>query len=210
MKKLKFNWRKWLDDFVLAGKGILLATKEKRFWYGFVPAFLFFGTLMNMLEDGTAKFSLMWSLGFPGGLRIVGEEMGKIFDATNSERGFEKFISVFLLALIQGILIGLVVLLWKKKRSTTKNNSNSANAEKAGIVTGLIVLGAGCPTCGPTLLMPLIGAIFSTGSMAIAAAVSYVVTGLAVLIALWSLKRIGLETYAIIVNERYLAKKGSR
>ena len=37
------NWRKWLDDFVLAGKGILLATKEKRFWYGFIPSFFFFG-----------------------------------------------------------------------------------------------------------------------------------------------------------------------
>ena len=41
----RFYWQKWLDEFVLAGKGILLATKEKRFWYGFVPAFFFFGFL---------------------------------------------------------------------------------------------------------------------------------------------------------------------
>ena len=34
------NWRKWLDEFALAGKGILLATKEKRFWYGFILRFL--------------------------------------------------------------------------------------------------------------------------------------------------------------------------
>ena len=195
------NWRKWCDEFVLAGKGILLATREKRFWYGFVPTFIFFGMLMNLLSGGTSKFELMGALGFPANLQILGDSLLAIFGV---EQPFLDWLPIFLIAILQGILIGLIVLLWKKKK-----DQNSANLEKAGIITGLIALGAGCPTCGTTLLTPLIAAIFSTGGMAIASTISMVVTWLAILIAIFALKRLGEETYVIIVNERYLAKKST-
>ena len=193
------NWRKWCDEFVLAGKGILLATREKRFWYGFVPTFIFFVMLMNLLAGGTSKFELMGALGFPANLQILGNSFLAIF---GFNQPFLDWLPIFLIAILQGILVGLIVLLWKKKK-----DQNSANLEKAGIITGLIALGAGCPTCGTTLITPLIAAIFSTGSMAIASTISMVVTWLAILIAIFALKRLGEETYVIIVNERYIARK---
>ncbi len=199
------NWRKWLDEFVLAGKGILLATKEKRFWVGFVVAFLFFGTLMNLLSGGFSKFELMGALGFTESLKIIGESLLNVF---GFRMIFSEWVPVFFLALMQGVLIGLIVLLWHKKRVSDKDGtSNSANVEKAGIITGLIALGAGCPTCGTTLLTPLLGTLFSSGGMAMAGVLSGVVTTLAVIIAILSLKRIGEETYVIIVNEKYVEKK---
>ncbi len=193
------NWRKWLDEFVLAGKGILLATREKRFWHGFISAFLFFGFLMNLLSGGLNKFQLMSALGFPSSLRVLGECFLGIFGFNQI---FLDWLPIFSISILQGILIGLIILLWNKKRS-----ENSANLEKAGIITGLIALGAGCPTCGTTLLTPLIGVIFSSGSIAIAGAISTIVTWLAIIIAILSLKRLGEETYVIIINEKYLAKK---
>ena len=193
------NWRKWLDEFVLAGKGILLATKERRFWYGFTPAFLFFGFLMNLLSGGFAKFELMSALGFPESLKILSNSFVAIFGV---EQPFLDWLPIFAISILQGILIGLIVLLWNKKKE-----QNSANLEKAGIITGLIALGAGCPTCGTTLLTPLIGAIFSTGGLAITGAISTIITWLAIIIAILSLKRLGEETYVIIINEKYLAKK---
>lgn len=196
------NWRKWLDDFVLAGKGILLAVKEKRFWLGFIPAFLFFGMLMNLLSGGFSKFDLMGAIGFPGSLKIILDSFLAIFGINQP---FLDWLPVFFIALLQGILIGLIVLLWNKKRE-----QNSANLERAGIITGLIALGAGCPTCGTTLITPLIGAIFSTGSLAIAGAISTVVTILAIIIAILSVKRLGLEIYVTIINEKYLAKKSKK
>ena len=193
------NWRKWLDEFVLAGKGLLLVTREKRFWIGFIIAFLFFGTLMNLLAGGFSKFELMAASGFSGSLKII-------FDSLLGTFGYSKvfldWLPIFLLSLLQGALIGSIVFLWQKKRE-----DNSANVEKAGIITGLIALGAGCPTCGTTLLTPLLGAIFSTSSLAVAGAVSAIVTILAVVIAVLSLKRLGLEIYAIIINEKFLARK---
>lgn len=193
------NWRKWLDDFVLASKGILLATKEKRFWYGFIPSFLLFGLLMILLAGGTSKFNLIIALGFPQSLKILGESFLGIF---GYNQPFFDWLPIFFIALLQGTLIGLIVVLWEKKRE-----NNAANLEKAGIITGLIALGAGCPTCGTTLLTPLIAAFFSTGSLAIAGTLSIIVTWIAILVAIFALKRLGLETYVIIINEKYLAKK---
>ena len=193
------NWRKWLDGFSLAGKGILLATREKRFWYGFVPAFLFFGFLMNLLSGGFAKFELMSALGFPASLQILGSSFINIFGINQP---FLDWLPIFAISILQGILIGLIVLLWDKKKE-----QNSANLEKAGIITGLIALGAGCPTCGTTLLAPLIGTIFSTGGLAITGTISTIITWLVIIIAVLSLKRLGEETYVIIINEKYLARK---
>lgn len=193
------NWRKWLDGFVLAGKGILLATREKKFWCGFIPAFLFFSFLMNLLSGGFTKFEMMGLMGFPGNIQILGECFLAIFGIGQI---FLDWLPIFAISALQGILIGLIVLLWNKKRS-----ENSANLEKAGIITGLIAIGAGCPTCGTTLLTPLIGAIFSTGSLAIAGTISTIVTWLAIIIAILSLRRLGEEAYVIIINEKYLAKK---
>lgn len=193
------NWRKWLDGFVLAGKGLLLATREKRFWYGFVPTFLFFGWLINMLSAGFTKFQLFFSLPFPGNLQILGDSFLAIFGVN---KAFLDWLPTFAISVLQGVLIGLIVLLWSKQRQ-----QNSANLEKAGIITGLIALGAGCPTCGTTLLTPLIGAIFSTGGLAITGTISTVVTWIAIIIAVLSLKRLGEENYVIIRNEKYLERK---
>ena len=206
-RKRRFNWRKWCDGFALAGKGILLATREPRFWIGFSIAFLFFGTLMNLLSGGFSKFELMWASGFSGSMKIIGDAFIGVFGINMI---VTEWLPVFSLAVLQGVLIGLIVLLWDKKRigKNAGDVANAANVEKAGIITGLIALGAGCPTCGTTLLTPLLGTIFASGGMAVAGVVSSIVTIAAVLIAVLSLKRIGEETYVIIINDKYMEKKG--
>lgn len=200
------NWRKWLDEFALAGKGILLAARNRKFWYGFVPSFLFFGLLMNLLSGGTAKFELMTTLGFPESLKILGNSFLAIFGINQP---FLDWLPIFAISILQGILIGIIVLLWGKKREQA-TSGNAENLQKAGLITGLIALGAGCPTCGATLITPLIGAFVSTGSLAIAGAISTIVTWLAIIIAILALKRLGEETYVIIINEKYLAKQAQK
>lgn len=199
------NWRKWLDGFILAGNGIFLATKRKRFWYGFIPSFIIFSFLMNMLSGGLSKFELIRILGFPESLRIIGENLLAILGINQP---FLDWLPIFCLAMLQSILIGLIVFLWQKKKN--RNSPNSANVEKAGIITGLIALGAGCPTCGTTLITPLIGAVFSTGGLSFAGTISTAITWLAVIIAILSIKRLGEETYVTIINEKYLARHASK
>ncbi|MBQ9180984.1 hypothetical protein IJ135_02745 [Candidatus Saccharibacteria bacterium] len=218
----KINYQKWLDEWILAGRGIILATKERYFWLGFVPAFIFFGTLINLLSGGTGKFQLMAAVGFPQCLEIVWSSIIGVFGINMI---FMEWVPVFLLSLMQATLIGLIVLLLRKKRQPAKKSTGQAtgesnidtsgktkdstaeSVERAGIITGLIALGAGCPTCGATLITPLIGTIFSTGGLAVAGTISTLVTIIAVIIALLSLKRIGVESYVIIINEKYLKKR---
>ncbi len=191
----KPNVAKWLDGFLLAGRGILLAFTKMRFVITFLIAFLFFGTMMNLLAGGFSKFALMDS--FPIAMRIIGDSFIRIFGVGQP---FFDWLPIFLISVMQGILIGLIVLLWNSKKK-------SANIEKAGIITGLIALGAGCPTCGTTLLTPLLGALFSTGGLAATGTISTVITIVAILVAILSLKRLGEETYVMIIDERYRKKE---
>ena len=163
---------------------------------------------MNLLAGGTSKFELMFATGLGGSAKII-------LDAILGVFGYKMLVldwlAVFMIALLQGTLIGLVVLLWQKKRTSKQSDvTNSANVEKVGIITGLIALGAGCPTCGTTLITPLLGTLFSTSGLAATGAISGLTTALAIIIAVLSLKRIGEETYAIIINEKYLRKKEER
>ncbi len=191
----KPNVAKWLDGFLLAGRGILLAFTKMRFVITFLIAFLFFGTMMNLLAGGFSKFALMDS--FPIAMRIIGDSFIRIFGVGQP---FFDWLPIFLISVMQGILIGLIVLLWNSKKK-------SANIEKAGIITGLIALGAGCPTCGTTLLTPLLGALFSTGGLAATGTISTVITIVAIVVAILSLKRLGEETYVMIIDERYRKKE---
>lgn len=193
----RFNFKKWLDGFSLAGQGILLATREVRFWVGFGITFIFFSILMNLLSGGFSHFQAMVS--FEATMHILGDAFLKTFGVNMA---FFEWLPIFGIAILQGVLIGLIVVLWQKKKG-----ANSENVEKAGIITGLIALGAGCPTCGTTLLTPLLTAIFSTGGLAMVGTVSSIVTWAAIIVAILSLRRLGEETYVIIVNERYLKKK---
>jgi len=189
----------WLDNAKLAGKGILLVSREKRFIVAFLIAFLFFGTLMTMLSSGLSEFQLIDSL--PSAFQIIGRAILRVF---GYQRFFLDWLATFLLAVLQGILIGLIAWLWKKRQD------NSADVERAGLIAGLIALGAGCPTCGTTLVAPLLGALFSTGGIAMVGTVSIVVTVIAIIVAVLSLVRLGKEAYIIIINEKYSKKENGR
>ena len=195
------NWRKWLDEWGLAARGLVLATREKRFWAGFVPAFIFFGWLINMLSNGVGKFAALFQVPFPEAMKILGENLLAVFGVNQT---FLNWLPTFAISVLQGILIGMIVLLWQKKRE--QKNENSAGVEKAGIIAGLIALGAGCPTCGTTLITPLFGAIFSAGGLAVTGTVSTIVTWVAIVIAILALKKLGLENYVIIKNEEYMKR----
>lgn len=180
-------------------RGLFLATKEKHFWFGFIPTFCIFGTLLNLLSGGFAAFNLIGALGFPGGLKVIWDAFLQTFGVN---RNFVDWLGIFLLALLQGILIGLLVTVIKYSK---KGTDNSASVQNSGIVAILAVLGSGCPTCGTALLTPVLTAIFGSG-VALAGTVSAVITWLAILLALFTLKKLGYNAYVVIVTNN-LPKK---
>lgn len=197
-KDFRRAFLKWCDDWALSVRGILLATKSPRFWAFFVPVFLIFGTLLNLLSGGTAAFSLIGASDFGGALKIIFDGLLGLFGIG---KNFLDWLLVFSAALLQATLIGAIAVIWK-------HNKETSDLQNSGIVAGLAILGSGCPTCGTALLTPIIGAIFSGGSVAIAGVLSGVVTAAAIIVAVLTLRKVGLDVYAIIISKKVKEKNG--
>lgn len=167
---------------------------------------------MNFLSSSTAAFSLFWATDFGGKMSILWDNFLAIFGVG---RNFWDWLLIFCITLLQSILIGLVVFVWHKKRRTrlerlTSGVQNADNVQSAGLVAGLAVLGSGCPTCGTTLLMPVLGTVFSSGGYMLAGVLSGILTAGAIILALFTLKRIGRDAYVMVCSESYEKRHQSK
>ena len=199
---------RFVDECKMAISGIVLATRRGEFWATFLISFAIFGTLMNLLASGFGVFNTMFALGANGALRILGEAFLETFGVG---KAFGDWALMFTIVLLQSILIGLIVLVWRGKRRqkepVAEKAKNASNVQDAGIATGLAILGTGCPTCGTSLLAPVLGSFISSGSYLIAGVISWGLTVVALVLILVSLKRVGKDAYAMIVSERFLQKR---
>ena len=195
--KFYSKFQRWCDEFKLAFYGVFLATKKTRFIMSFLIAFLVFGTLLNLLASGGAAFDILNRVDFNTKISILANAFLGTFGIN---RSLQDFLFIFLLTLLQAMIFGLVLFVLKYRKDT-------ANLQNAGIITGLIVLGSGCPTCGTTVLAPVIISILGSSGMVIAGAVSWTLTLLSIGLALVAFKKVGFETYAIIKSEEFTRKK---
>lgn len=197
---------RWLDECKMALMGVVLATREWKFLLTFGLSFVIFGTLMNLLSGSTAALDLFWATDFGGKLAIIGDGFLANFGVN---RNFWDWALTFFITILQSVLIGLVVLVWNKRRRNRKNQAaqkstkNSNNLQDAGLAAGLAILGSGCPTCGTTLLAPVLGTIFSSSSFALAGVISGFLTVAAIVLALFALKRVGKDAFILITSERF-------
>ena len=203
---VKQRFLRWCDGFKLSATGIVLASKKLKFWLVFVAAFVVFGTLLSLLSGGMGAVNLFFATDFGGKMKILGDGFLALFGVGKT---FLDWLLVFSISLLQALLIALIALVWKKKRAgksaRRKDTSvdNGGNVQSAGIIAGLAILGSGCPTCGTALITPVLGAIFSTGSYAIAGTISGIITTLAILVAIISVKKVGEEAYVIMIDEEW-------
>lgn len=208
-KDFRRKFRRWLDEWKIAGTGVILATRNRKFLLVFVLAFVIFGTLMSLLSSSTAVLGIFWGADVAGKLKIIGDGFLSLFGVG---RNFWDWLLTFSITILQSVLIALVALVWRKKRRSQKSQivataTNADHLQNAGLAAGLAILGSGCPTCGTTLLAPVLGTLFSSSSHALAGTISGILTATAVVIALLSLKRIGGDAYALIISEKYQAKR---
>ena len=196
--RLFSKFLKWCDELKLAFLGLLFAFKNKRFVISFLLSFFFFGTLLNLLVSGSATLNLLLRVDFLKKIEILWRAFLGIFGFS---RNFYDFLYILVLTFIQAALISLVVFVYKYRK-------NSANIQNAGIVTGLIILGSGCPTCGTTLLAPIIISLAGSSGMAMAGTTSMFLTILSLILAFFTFKKVGFEAYIIFKAEKFNRKKG--
>ena len=195
--------------------GLVLATKKPKFWITFFVVFALFGTLLSLLSGGMNAINLFFATYLGGKFEILRDGFLALFGVG---KAFGDWALLFSIAFLQAILISLIALVWKKRAAGQKNGtlakngngSNSSNVQGASIAALLALLGSGCPTCGTALITPIISSIFSSGSLAIAGTISGIITAIAIIILLFSIKKVGLEAYVIIIDEKWRLKKSAK
>lgn len=197
---------KFFDDFGLAARGLLLAMRQKIFWIVFLITFFVFGTLLNLLAGGFGSFRLIFASGGTIAGKIIKDAFLGIFGVN---KNFLDFLINLCLAFLQSTLISLVVFIARHNQKEKQTKRKNTGVETSAIVAGLMVLGSGCPTCGTTLLAPVIGTVISgsVGAFSLAGKLSIILNVLAIIIGLLAFRELGLETYAIIKSEKYLKKR---
>ena len=212
MELMKAKVEKWLDDTRMASLGIVMASREWRFWVVFVPVLAIFGTLLSLLSGGLGAINLFFASDFGGKIQIIGDGF---LGFLGKDRAVLDFLQSLAIALLQSLLIALIVVVYKKRKQSNlerKKNEKKQKQDEAGVISnagiaaGLALLGSGCPTCGTTLITPIIASLFSSSSYAVAGTISGIITIMAILLILWSLRRVGLEAYAIIIDEKWRKK----
>ena len=192
----------------MALAGVARAAKSPKFIVGAVLIALFFGTLMHILSVGLSGMQILFS-GADFSLKI---EVLKNGFLQNFGIGinFWDFLPIFLISVIEGVLIMMIIatsrLKKQSKKLTDKVNETKESGKISAIAAGLAVLGTGCPTCGTSLLVPVLGSVFA-GSSAAIGAVSVILTIIAVIIALLALKKVGTEYFALSAMIKRLNKK---
>lgn len=197
-KFLKTAGKKWK----FAAQGVGLAMREKRFWLVFILTFLVFGILLNLLASGTAGVNLLFRTGFSGFWHFIWKALAATFGVG---RDIGDFLLTLAILLLQSTLIATIFVVAKHAKddkivTAEEAETNRAGAQRSGLVAGLAILGSGCPTCGTAMITPVLGMIFSTGGMAMAGLVSGVITGLAIVVAIFSLRTAGIDAYAAILK----------
>jgi len=218
--RLRASVLRFFDDLGLAGRGFLLASRKREFWLVFIPTFLLFGLLINLLANGFSSFRLIFS----GNLVLAGNILRSAFlGVFGIGKNLPDFLLNFWLTFLQASLISLVVFVYRynrrkaarspalaeERKDSSLGTKSSSGIESSALVAGLAILGSGCPTCGTTLLAPLLSTLFSgvAGGVALAGKLAVVFNCLAILLGFFAFRKLGLETYAIIKSEQYMRKQ---
>ena len=199
-KRGKFSFARWCDEWKMVFEAMAQSFLRRRFLIAFIITYLVFGTILNLLSGGMGSVNLIKNSSFGGAMKIVFDSFLAVF---GDGRNFSDWILLTGITVLQSVLIGLLVVVLKHRKDTD-------SIQSAGLAAGLAILGSGCPTCGTTLLMPVVMSIFGSSSLAMAGAISWGLTIAAMLLALFAIKKLGVEAYAIYEDEAYQKKKAER
>jgi len=155
----------------------------------------FFAIILTMMRAGTTEFALLVSdLPLYEKLNVVGAVVGRIGESFWTVDGF----LILGLSLMQGVLVGMLVGNWRERKRVDGDGIGGA-----GIAGTMAILGAGCTTCATSLLVPMMSVIFSSAAYAMIGVVSGVVMGVAFVIGLLALRRLGFLNYLAVTARRY-------
>lgn len=199
MKKLRNTLDLWVDETKMAIVGIGIALKKPKTITTTTICALLFAYILTLFKNGTGTWNLFWS-GIPFADKFTA-------GMTVWQRVLENFTSLdglllIILSILQGLTIAMLLYVWKNR----EKKAAIAGLEAGGVGTALGFLALGCPSCGISLLTPILTTIAGTGAMALADTLGWIFMILAFILLLHALRRMGYSAFIIKSAKRHKEK----
>lgn len=195
-RKIGFKKRvaKWFGDLVDKAKFALVGYRylleRSKYIVCFLLSAVLFLYILAQLQEGGVSWSLLWSgLPFAKKIGVFGTSLALMGDCFTSLHG----LVLVLLALMQGLAVaGIVFALRNREKDQAINHASTSS-----IASVLAIVTLGCPTCGITLLTPILTMIAGASAVAMAERIGIFLTIIAFILLLYTLIQLG---YLIFVN----------
>lgn len=119
------------------------------------------------------------------------------FSSMASTNGIFFAILMIILSLIQGVNISLIIYSIRHQQKI-----DDAIISESSFITLLAMIGLGCPSCGTSLITPVVATFVSGSSVIISEKINYFVLPIAVIISFYSFYSLGLKLSTIRAKEK--------
>lgn len=199
LSSIKDSFSLALDRIKLGSIGISYLLTFKKYLLLFVLAWAFFLYFLTFFKDGSGNLALLFSgISSDQKLSLLWRVALSCFGNFTSLYG----LSLVLLSLLQGLAISLMVYTWrhKYKDQTLSSASTSTVASALGFVA------LGCPSCGISLLTPILSALAGASASILAERVGVLLTIVAFGLLFYSVFHLGYLVFVIVSARKYKEK----
>ena len=190
----------WLDETKMAFVGIGVMLKKPFYAILSLVIWLLFAYVLTLFQNGSGTWSLLWSgIDLGSKIGLLGSVWRGVLENFTNLYG----VLLMVLSLLQGLTIALLVFVWKGREK--KAAVNGLEAGGVGAAFGFLALG--CPSCGVSLLAPVLTAIAGTGAVALVDVLGWFFLVFAYLLLLHALRKMGYAAYVLEAAKRYNRKK---
>lgn len=199
LTRLKDLFLQTLDQIKLGGIGISYLLGFKKYLLLFIFGWLFFLFFLTFFKDGSGNFALLFS-----GIS-AGQKLGLLWRVLLG--CFGNFLSLYglslvLLSLLQGLAIALMVYAWRHKNK----DQALSTASTSTVASALGFVALGCPSCGISLLTPLLSTLAGASAGVLAEKVGTFLTIIAFILLFYSVFRLGYLVFILVSAKKYKEK----
>ena len=206
MRKKVFSWSRIKDRFLLAldhiklgSIGISYLLSFKKYLMLFIFSWLFFLYFLTFFKDGNGNLSLLFSgISADQKTSLLWRILLTCFSNFLNLYG----LSLILLSLLQGLAIVLMVYAWRHKSKDEALSSASTSTVASAL--GFVALG--CPSCGISLLTPILSALAGASAGILAEKVGAILTVIAFALLFYSVFHLAYLVFVIISAKKYKEK----
>ena len=113
------------------------------------------------------------------------------FNSVLQSNGLFQFILIIFVSLIQGLSILTIIYIIKNQKNNIKYTSNNI------FISFLVLIGLGCPSCGTSILSPILSIFISGSTVGLSETITSFVLPVAFLMGIYGLYILGLRLSSI-------------